>query len=230
MKMRHRHIALQGAAEGRIRQTFPGEEVMGFPDTLSVGPLADIGRPVALYRRMLWLRDFLRCTGGTDDTAERCDRMASLLSALPELGQVTLWAGDHPDEQLMLYALAPFLPVNATVISVSRHLRIAGTGSATPAVLRMLEHQGTPLDTRWRENLAEVWQGLQRNNATLHVSHKGHVQASGESELDETICQVLVRAVNSEPYIMDAVMAASGMQVNRDWLTWRIRFLQARAN
>lgn len=127
----------------------------------------------------------------------------------------------------MLYALVSFLPVNTTVISVSRNLMLPGTGTAMPGVLRVLEHLGSVLDTRWRENITATWEELQKNNATLHSSLNGIIQASDVRMLDETIYQVLSRACISETDITEAVLIASGMQINHNWLSWRIRFLQS---
>ena len=227
--MRHRHIALRGAAEGVIRQAFQQDEISGFPDALSVGPLADIGRPVALYRRMLWILSFLRSCGAGDDTAERCDGLAALLAALQDTDRVTVWAGNHPDEQLMLHALGPYLPADSTIVNISQHLRITDTGTAMPEIVRALNHQGTLLDDIWRERLETTWLTLTQQNATLHILDAGILRAADEDCLDETILRVLARPGRYGQEIISQVTTLSGILTSREWLLRRIRFLQGHA-
>ncbi|MCM7773472.1 DUF1835 domain-containing protein [Enterobacter asburiae] len=227
--MRHRHIALKGAAEGVIRQAFPLDEVSGFPDTLSLGPLVDIGQPVVLYRRMLWIQSFLRRCGAGDDTASRYDGLAVLLAVLQDADRVTVWVGDHPDEQLMLHALAPYLPTHSTVVSVSRHLRIVDAGTALPEIVRTLDHQGISLDDIWRERLETAWLALTRQRATLYILNDGIMRAADENCLDETILRVLTRSGHYGQDIISQVTTLSGILACREWLLWRIRYLQGNA-
>lgn len=175
--MKDVHIALSG---GCVRLAYPGENVLDFPDNLSFGPLCALDDEQGLKARSCWFQDLYRSVHAPewDTSPQRLTAMESLKKQLAAItGQVTLWIGDNPDEQLMLRALLPLLSDRAVfVVNVTELAGRNVTGYCPIEILESLWVRRCELTPEDKMALIADWHRLLKENAPVRIFTQREMQ------------------------------------------------------
>lgn len=175
--MKDVHIALSG---GCVRLAYPGENVLDFTDNLSFGPLCALDDDQGLQTRSRWFRDLYQSVHAPewDTSPQRLAAMESLKIQLAGItGQVTLWIGDNPDEQLMLRAMLPLLRERPVfVVNVTELAGRNTTGDCPIETLESLWVRRCELTSADKMALMADWHRLLKENAPVRIFAQGEVQ------------------------------------------------------
>ncbi|CAI0853852.1 DUF1835 domain-containing protein [Serratia quinivorans] len=221
--MKDVHIALSG---GCVRLAYPGEKVLDFSDNLSFGPLCALDDEQGLQDRTRWFQKLYHSVHAPewDISSQRLTAMENLKVQLAAVsGQVTLWIGDNPDEQLMLRALLPLLAESAVfVVNVTELTGCDTTGSCPIETLESLWIRRRELTAEDRAMLIADWHRLLKENAPVRIFTQGGIQGKTQDFHDPLLLQHCPKDFTQGSRVVGNAMVNSPYWVGDTFLNFRL--------
>ncbi|QIC86787.1 DUF1835 domain-containing protein [Serratia liquefaciens] len=221
--MKDVHIALSG---GCVRLAYPGENVLDFADSLSFGPLYGLDDDQALQARCRWLRDLHQSVHAPEwDTSEALPlAMTTLKTQLAAVtGQVTLWAGANPDEQLMLRALLPLLGERRVfVVNVTEHTGRVATNWCPAEMLEPLWILRCELSEEEKARLIADWHRLLAENSLVRIFAENRVQGQALDFHDRPLLDACPNDYTQGSRVVGDAMVNSPYPVGDTFLNFRL--------
>ncbi|TFZ51301.1 DUF1835 domain-containing protein [Serratia proteamaculans] len=221
--MKDVHIALSG---GCVRLAYPGENVLDFTDNLSFGPLCSLDDAQGLQDRTRWFQELHHSVHAPewDTSSQRLTAMENLKMQLATVsGQVTLWVGDNPDEQLMLRALLPLLAESAVfVVNVTELAGRDATGCCPIETLEPLWIRRRELTAEDRATLIADWHRLLKDNAPVRIYTQGEIQGKTQDFHDPLLLQHCPSDYTQGSRVVGNAMANSPYGVGDTFLNFRL--------
>ncbi|CUW14135.1 DUF3658 domain-containing protein [Serratia grimesii] len=221
--MKDVHIALSG---GCVRLAYPGENVLDFSDTLSFGPLCALDDEPGLQARARWFQDLHQSVHAPewDTSPQRLMAMENLKMQLAAVsGQVTLWIGDNPDEQLMLRALLPLLGERSVfVVNVTELVGCDITGYCPIETLEALWIRRRELTSEDKVMLIADWHRLLQDNAPVRIFVQGEIQGKTQDFHDTLLLQHCPNDYTQGSRVVGNAMVNSPYRVDDTFLNFRL--------
>jgi hypothetical protein len=221
--MKDVHIALSG---GCVRLAYPGEKVLDFTDNLSFGPLCALDDEQGLQDRTRWFQELYQSVHAPewDTSSQRLTAIENLKVQLAAVsGQVTLWIGDNPDEQLMLRALLPLLGERSVfVVNVTELVGSEVTGYCPIETLESLWIQRRELTAEDRETLIADWYRLLADNTSVRIFTQGEIQGKSQDFHDPLLLQHCPSDYTQGSRVVGNAMVNSPYSVGDTFLNFRL--------
>ncbi|RYM56299.1 DUF3658 domain-containing protein [Serratia proteamaculans] len=221
--MKDVHIALSG---GCVRLAYPGENVLDFTDNLSFGPLYALDDDRALQARSRWFRDLHHSVYAPewDTSVQRLTAMENLKIQLAAVsGQVTLWVGDNPDEQLMLRALLPLIGERQVfVVNVTEHTGRMSTNWCPAEMLEPLWIRRRELTQEDKVALIEDWRRLLADTAPVRIFTQGEMQGKALDYYDPLLLEHCPSEYTQGSRVVGNAMVNTPYSVDDTFLNFRL--------
>ncbi|NDV11219.1 DUF3658 domain-containing protein [Crenobacter caeni] len=240
------HVTSGGAAADTLETLCAGGRlagtVLGWPDDLGNGPLADADQVDPQLRTAHWLR-LLQAyphAGPDWDEAWQRERAAAcraLLQAWEQGTPLTVWVGNHAGDALLLRLLAAQCPAQCElrVVDVSLHLDtprpgLWAVGLFSPAELAALSGCARLLGAGERQALAAEWAHWQDSGDGVREVVDGVLQGRPLSCYDSVLLEMLARhgSVSAARLVGEAMGGIDHAFVGDLFLFWRLQVLAAR--
>ncbi|KOS68984.1 hypothetical protein AEA09_10805 [Lysinibacillus contaminans] len=204
------HIVSSESAAGSVRAALaPPKQVIGFPDTFSIGPLWKLDEKIGQASRNEWLVENIN---DEQDDYEYQNKFANTLREIEDIsGEVPIyiWYGDNVDEQVglrfFLYVLRnkenDIFLVNTTELSTSKNEEqpIFHTSQMESKDLRLVFNNGSkPLTDQERLIFQKEWETLSKTEEVLRLWVNEEIIGVPENHYDTHIIRTVEKLHNEQ--------------------------------
>ncbi|SMF86003.1 uncharacterized protein SAMN05661091_3244 [Paenibacillus uliginis N3/975] len=238
------HIVFDASSLGSLRMTLrdhPGEVPVMLEDDLMVGPLPDVSDPQGAADRMSWFRERSSGTEERDELMDTLMKAAFAWKSMPDqLAKfpLVIWVGGSASEQTGLRRLIATLPrethvsvIHTTDALSSETVQYSHTGEIVHSKLALLLGSEQVLTLQAKDDLAQDWFRLTKEQGTLRVLKDKKLQTVPESYFDRNILEAALElgaldgTFKKSARIIGQVIGYSEQRVSDSFIEYRVREL-----